>query len=194
MLNKIPLLLLLFSSILFAQNDSLQNGYTTIRFITEWLNAGPMPIKNPVTTGEEKKFEIKDLLEFEPYDLNMIQPSYGDKFEWNGKTEYKWEKISAKIDEVFLNQNEEGLSQQYLAAYIKTNRWMKAKLEISSCEIFKVYLNGEEIISKTTGQTAKNDTTECSAEKNPKKSNWKPENTCLLLRQSNKRIKMTIGS
>jgi dipeptidyl aminopeptidase/acylaminoacyl peptidase len=168
MLNKIPLLLLLFSSILFAQNDSLQNGYTTIRFITEWLNAGPMPIKNPVTTGEEKKFEIKDLLEFEPYDLNMIQPSYGDKFEWNGKTEYKWEKISAKIDEVFLNQNEEGLSQQYLAAYIKTNRWMKAKLEISSCEIFKVYLNGEEIISKTTGQTAKNDTTECSAEKKSK--------------------------
>ncbi len=151
--------LILLTSSLFSQSkkDSL--------IINEYLNIGNITIPYPVfNTG--KKFDVKDILSFETVDVKNLHPEENKVFQWNNEEMLKWNKISSESN--FIKFSEKDLKNpelNYLAVYLNADRWLSGKLEISSCQLFKAYIDGKEILTKNSSQNLKPDTSACTPEK-----------------------------
>ncbi|MFO7448197.1 MAG: S9 family peptidase [Ignavibacteriaceae bacterium] len=161
--KPIPILLLLFNLCSFAENDK---DSTKIN-INEWLAAGPIAIEMPVEAGYgESSFKEKDLLDFDELQVHNLYPEKGEKLQWSKDKNYEWEKVSG--EEVELRSEDKTLPEiTYLVTYIETERWLKAKLEIRSCQMLRAFVDGKEILTKTSTQEIKGDSS-CKPEKSSK--------------------------
>ncbi len=132
--------------------------------INEWLGIGNITIPFPVLNNE--KFGIKDILKFNDVNIKKLNPGENKIFSWNNAQTFKWEKISSTNEKIkFKEENKVEPEVNYLAVYINADRWLSGKLEISSCQLFKAYIDGKEILSKNSSQNLKPDTSACTPEK-----------------------------
>ncbi len=68
---------------------------------------------------------------------------------WNNNLNLKWEKIKSDFGEIRLNENVNNSPQEFfLVSYLNTDRWIKANIEINSCQEFELFLDGEKIHTK----------------------------------------------
>ena len=147
-------LITLFSSFVAGQSgkDSL--------VINEWLKIGNITIPFPVP--DNKKFDIKDVSAFNNIEINKLNPAENQDFPWNSGQIFQWEKISSTNDKIkFHEENKNEPEADYLAVYLVAGRWLSGKLEISSCQLFNAYLDGNQIFSKSSSRNLKADTSEC---------------------------------
>lgn len=128
-------------SILFlASSLYADDKRETLKF-DDVLIAGPIESSLPVFSGD--KISYSNLISFETIDVSDWLPSKGSPFNYSGKT-LNWEKV--KINDL---EFEAPGNTIYLAAYVKTNRFVKAELKIESENLLNVYFDGSSIQTKT---------------------------------------------
>ncbi len=143
---------LFFNTTTFAQENA---GNQKI-VIYEWLKAGNFTLNLPAFDSVEnvkgEKFSIKNLLTYSYLDVNQLKPAEKSQFAWKGEN-FEWEKLkAAKDDFVFAEKKVEKDKNQlaFFAAYLEAGRWMKATVDVSSAQLFEVYMDGKLLTSKTS--------------------------------------------
>lgn len=140
------ILVLTFIFSVSSKADSLTNKI----IVDKWLSAGPFKLSLPaLSKSTDKLFHVKDLLSFESKTIKNFVPVKGKELQWNNnKTE--WEEKTGENGEVFL-QKISGSAPEiiYLAVYLNASRFVKGNIEISSCHLFEIFLNGNEIVSNS---------------------------------------------
>jgi len=116
--------------------------------VKEWLSTGPINL--PIPVFNNPKDAPKELLNFDQIEINKLVPKEGEKIKWDETTTLKWESFDAEEDGFLHGSLSKGKVPQlkYFAFYINTDRWVTGHLNISSSQIFQVYLDGESIIKK----------------------------------------------
>ena len=124
--------------------------------VSQFLATSPLPVSKPVFYDvgnvEGKTFSNADLLSFQHFSLSDFFPVEGDELKWFGNEKTTWKKaISDEDGFVFLEKEEsDEASIAYIAAYVKAERWLKAKLDVRSPGMLEVFLNGKSLGKKTT--------------------------------------------
>jgi dipeptidyl aminopeptidase/acylaminoacyl peptidase len=164
-MNKLKIILTTRCLILFVQAISFfgsiaiyaqaDNGDQKV-IIHEWLKVGSfrvkMPVFDSVTNVKGEKFTIKDLLTSPYLDLNNLCPVENGRFLWNSE-KYGWEKVNAAKDDYVFAERKldiENNELAFFASWLQADRWMKATIDVSSAQLFEVYLDGKLLTSKTS--------------------------------------------
>ncbi len=138
---------LLATGLLKAESDVL---------IERWLFTEAVEVKlpafydSPDTKGNT--FSVEQLLGFAHVNMENMEPETGQNIQWMQGQNSQW--ATAQTDQngqLILRASRSSNNPQvvFLATYIKVDRWMEARLELSSPYIFEVWVNGEKIGSKT---------------------------------------------
>ncbi|OQX86912.1 hypothetical protein B6D60_05220, partial [candidate division KSB1 bacterium 4484_87] len=146
------LVLILFQLSLFAA----ENNTTVV--ITNWLTLGP--VKTPLPVFHEKKnfagkkFEIKNLLEFDHFDLSKLSPGQDKEVASFGQQKLRW---AAQADSALkiASLNRKTPQKAYAAAYLTAARWMEIKLTIENPHLQIVYFDGKKIGKKESANSEK---------------------------------------
>jgi dipeptidyl aminopeptidase/acylaminoacyl peptidase len=160
--------------------------------IKTWLSAGPvtepMPVFNDIKNLSGKKFELKNLLEFEQTDISKWRPAEDRIIKYSLPTELIWHEAVTDSNDFVTFDSPQCADPQiaYLATYIQTPRWLKTKLTLKSNHLLKVYLHGASIADKTgsdkekekPGETSKDLELETGKHLLIVKSLRDPNNTC----------------
>ena len=155
-----PLLLLTFTLLLVFMIVSLQADETTVIQVSEWLKLGPVEQHFPAFHDQKNingnPIKLSDLLHFSNDDVIDWKPAAGKM-----SAGLKWNKVTANEDgKLLLEKNKNGMFVFYLAAYVKTDRWIKSELKVSGAHPFQVFLDGGLLESKlgsekTNGENGK---------------------------------------
>lgn len=163
----ILLLILLFAFSIIVAAEKEKKEQTTKQIpILSWLKIGPIPSPLPVFHDTKsikgKEFDLKELLKFDQVKIEQWWPTQEDILTWNRHKILKWMVINADSNGVIIKSipNKKIPEITYLASYIDAKRWVKAKLEIFSCHLLQVYLDGKVITSKVSSDKPKSDTTQ----------------------------------
>ncbi|MBN1222466.1 MAG: S9 family peptidase [Candidatus Aminicenantes bacterium] len=144
--------LLLFFPFMHAENSIDEKDkiseYTCI--INEWLLAGPASIPLPAQIGEGAEFPVRDLLEQNMIDPIKLWPEAGQSFAWHQDSSLRWTVEKAEDGNMKFSSKSNGPEMAMLFCYLEVDRWFKSNLEIMSDHLFKVFLDGVEITSKSS--------------------------------------------
>lgn len=123
-----------------------------------YLHLGNFQVMMPACHGQKnldgETFGASDLLKFDYLVMDKMKPAEGEQINWNDKI-YEWEtQKAAKDGFVFPERKVKKDIYQiaYLAAWIETDRWMKVDLKVTSPQMFEVYLDHENVKTKTSVQ------------------------------------------
>ncbi|MGD8781928.1 MAG: S9 family peptidase [Ignavibacteria bacterium] len=133
-LNSLFIFTIILSIKLFAQEQK------TIQ-VNEYLLLGPVETNIPAFTDNEKSV-LKSNLEKDEVNISKWWPKAGAEVEINS-TKLKW--VNKNTHEVEFEKGRIG-DFYYLAFYVKTDRFVKSKLEVSGEQYYKVVFNRENII------------------------------------------------
>jgi dipeptidyl aminopeptidase/acylaminoacyl peptidase len=151
---SLAFLFILFVFVITAYCDDTPDPNEPV-MIKSWLCTGPvseaMPVFNDVKNLSGKKYQLKDLLEFDQVDIDDFKPALNTSFEYKPSAELKWKQaLTDPNDFVTFTSNASDVPQvAYLATYIDVSQWMKIKLEAQSSHLLKLFLDGKSITSKT---------------------------------------------
>jgi len=154
----ISIIIILFCSGIIAAQESTEQA-TTME-ITQWLQLGPLQTALPAF--DNGSVALKDLLVFEEMDVSDWWPSEKRTVNINESQQLKWNKINATDGEIKLKKNNSA-QIVYLASYLSTDRFVKAKLKASSPNLFQIYLDGVVIKTKSTFEKPEDDSSESEA-------------------------------
>jgi dipeptidyl aminopeptidase/acylaminoacyl peptidase len=150
-------ILSLFAALSHAETPCDPNRPIAIK---NWLQTEPqpqaLPVFNDVKNFAGKKFQLKDLLDFEQIDLRDIWPAHKDDSQF---PPLKWQLAPTDPNGLvaYPVSDDEKAEVAYLAAYLHVNRWAKTKLQIHSSHLLKAYLDGSEITTKKKSDKQKKD-------------------------------------
>jgi len=133
--------------------------------IESWYVLGPALYPLPgFHENAEKGFDVKKLTEYETLDLKKIAPASDSVISWFNNKTINWQSHTG-FESIALKPvpHDSSMPQiAYLATYLNTNRWMKVKINITCCQLLKLYLNGTPQITKTNSENeSKTDEREC---------------------------------
>ncbi len=133
--------------------------------VSRWLTTGPLDVNLPVfhntpdTRGST--FSDRQLLVFDHIEMQEYFPADGKPLQWLNGQSATWQQIHSDADGlVEIGQADATNNPQvaYLAAYIHTERWIDARLEMKSPFLFEAWLNGEKIGTKSSIERQKAET------------------------------------
>jgi len=154
---RVGTLMLLFFSYLcvsgeYSQAPKPEEGKKFI--IQEWLVAGPALMPLPALVGKESEFKVSNLLDLDSLDPVALWPEEGKTLPWAPGEGLTWKAQKTMDGSIKIQSAKSGPEAFFLFCYIESNRWQKVDLEIESYHLLKVFLDGESILSKTTGSQA----------------------------------------
>ncbi len=123
--------------------------------VSDWLSTGPFEIHMPVfhNTPDVRgnTFSNRQLLTFNHMELDDYFPEQGKEVRWLNGRPAAWSRITADQEGfVKLDQDNNKIEVTYLAAYIKTDRYISGQLELRSPYMLEGWLNGQKIGTKST--------------------------------------------
>jgi len=131
--------------------------------VDNYLVAGPVSVSYPVlNTGARNVLQLSDLLSYDYYSLEELQPEEDKTIEWRHGKQIQWTAKNAGDSGLQFEANGDNPNMYYAATYLKTNRWMKTDIKIESCHLFEVYLNGDRIGAKTESNKPDESDENCS--------------------------------
>ncbi len=142
------ILLILASANAFSQD----NNHTVT--IDKWLHLGNFKVMKPAFYDQKslkgKAYQATDLLSHDFIDIKNLSPKQEAEVKWkNSNPVWNLMKTSKSGDvKVDGKSKDEGNKLAYLAAYVTASRWIEAKMEVHSPQMFEVYLDGKKIKSK----------------------------------------------
>ena len=124
--------------------------------VNSWLKLGPVEQHLPAFYEQEningQTISPDDLLKFSNDDIKEWRPAEGQVYR-----NLKWKIVDTGISGIIsLHAGQAIPSIHYLAFYIKTDRWLKAKLKVSGAHPFQVYMDGELLDTKTGSESTTN--------------------------------------
>ena len=133
---------IILSSNLFAEEE------TTIIYFDEVLKLSRIEIPLPAFSSGD---HYKEILNFETLDIHSLNPSLNLSPGASGKANLIWskEKTNDGRVEMEVSEKKNFAQVQYFAVYISTDRWLKGKLNIKSSHLLKIFLDGQNIGTKT---------------------------------------------
>ncbi|MDZ7317797.1 MAG: S9 family peptidase, partial [candidate division KSB1 bacterium] len=123
--------------------------------LSNWLQLGPLaspwPIFHEVKNIKGQEFGLKQLLQFDPIDIQQWWPQTGDTVRWDQATRRQWQRLVGDSTGVRLASAtmEPAPAFYYLLTYLDAQRWLAAKLEVKSEHPFQVFLDGKMVGEKT---------------------------------------------
>ena len=122
------------------------------RNLDKWLQVGPFEEHLPAfhkTAGKE--FSAKNLLDFNEIDVSKLVPGENKSFLSQKPKKPQWTSVTADTAGLVfpIDTTRKQPRVLYLAGYLNARRWSKAMLELSSPQLFRCFLDGEEIGKKT---------------------------------------------
>ena len=131
--------------------------------IDEYLVAGPVEAPFPVlNTGERNVVQLSDVLVYDYLPVKKLNPVRDKELALRYDKKLQWRERQAGESGLQLTAEGADPNIQYAAVYLKTNRWMKSELNIESCHLFEVYLNGNKIGAKTDSNKPDDSSDNCS--------------------------------
>ncbi|MFZ0388886.1 MAG: hypothetical protein WAN36_00390, partial [Calditrichia bacterium] len=125
---------------------SAQDSTVTIP-LQEWLQAGPIEMPLPALHGDD--FGPAELLDFNNAEVSQWQPAPGTDFPWAPGKHLRWETQQPGLNELQIPAPAgDAPAICYLAVYLDAGRWTNASLTVQSSQLYRVYLDGESILSK----------------------------------------------
>lgn len=131
------IMFLFLVSILFAEDSKFTLS------IDSFLTFGP--IKVTLTSGEEKVTSEKLL--YQEMDVAKWWPKANDKLFVYANSTLEWK---VKSGEQLTFDKSNSASIYYSGFYVETDRFVETELEVNSCNMFSIYLDGNKISDKTT--------------------------------------------
>ncbi len=121
--------------------------------IRQWHVSDPLFANLPyLHDHKEKGFKLKDLLDFELIRIEKLNPSEKNSFEWFENQKFLWNETTINSTDSLtitpLPADTTTPQIAYLSVNLRASRWMKIQLKIKSCQLLKVYLDGEVKITK----------------------------------------------
>ena len=146
------LLTLIFSLPLFAAEKS------TDITVTNWLILGPMETPLPIFHEKKnfsgKKFELKNLLNFEHLDSRKLSPALDKTIPGFGERKLRWTMQTDSSLRITL-LNKKMPQKAFAAAYLTANRWLEIKLTVKNPHLQIVYFDGKEIGRRNKANASK---------------------------------------
>ncbi len=150
-------MLKLIVTIIFSTQVILTLNASERVVVSNWLMTGPFEVNYPVFYDTEnvegETFTDRRLLLFDHLDLTDYYPAEDKTVQWLNGENGTWQPLSGDASGyVTIDSDLEGDKPgiAYLAAYIRTDRWMNVRLELASPYMFEAWLNGEKIGTKST--------------------------------------------
>lgn len=131
------IMFLFLVSILFAEDSKFTLS------IDSFLTFGP--IKVTLTSGEEKVTSEKLL--YQEMDVAKWWPKANEKLFVYANSTLEWK---VKSGEQLTFDKSNSASIYYSGFYVETDRFVETELEVNSCNMFSIYLDGNKISDKTT--------------------------------------------
>ncbi|MDG5766555.1 S9 family peptidase [Balneolales bacterium ANBcel1] len=143
------LLLILFSTRDVSARD-------TVHVVDEWLIAGPARYHSPAYSDvpgmDGEAWSVRQLLASDLHKYSAWQPVEGGTIDWTRDRSLQWKHVLTEDGTaVVLPAGDTDRHSVYWASVnICADRWLKADLTLESRAMLRVFLNGEEIASKTS--------------------------------------------
>ena len=120
-----------------------------------WLFMGPLPAHLPAFHDDSRNSYLpENLLRFNELNFSALQPESGGSIVWYDGNDYEWHNINADENRVRIPSKTEALSKFFFATYIDVSQWTKAELSVKSAQIFTLFLDGNQISTKSKFNTA----------------------------------------
>ncbi|RKY82060.1 hypothetical protein DRQ07_02380 [candidate division KSB1 bacterium] len=137
---------------IFAQSSNV--------IIQTWLKAGPIAENMPVFHDDKNinnvKYKLSDLLMFDEFDISNWQPEANDPFTPDVDSNLKWrEVISDSGKFVMESLSKTSPEVYYLVSYIKVRDFLKAEFFANSSQLFRVFIDGKQVIERKTTESEK---------------------------------------
>jgi len=117
--------------------------------ISSWLVLESFATPLPTFHKDNKKgFSVKDLLEFEESDISRLVPKANKSFKLHDGTSAKWKTVEAGKRGIKFTEIPSVPATAYLGVYLDVSRWTKAKVTLTSPQLFKAYLDGKVFATK----------------------------------------------
>ncbi len=128
--------------------------------IQSWLKLGPVPEVLPAFAAENSPpIKVKDLLDFQFVDKKDWWPESGQQFVWDAAHTLRWETLSADSSgTITLEAPGESNEVVYLAAYLQSDRWLKARVTVETPFLVQIFLDGKSVGSKKSASRNQNGT------------------------------------
>ena len=125
--------------------------------IKSWLGTGPLASPLPAFADSKgHSYGLSDLLKFEPIEVDSLRPGKARPATWIDGGKASWAEMSASELGVEIGASNGGAKTSYLAAYIKTSRWVHARATIQSAYPFQAYLDGKVVASRARVEKPEN--------------------------------------
>jgi dipeptidyl aminopeptidase/acylaminoacyl peptidase len=118
--------------------------------IHSWLVLGPFAAPWPAFHGDKKGgYNAEDGLRFEDIEIAALRPGSGATVKGTDGSTFSWKEVKA---------GEKGLEfappslipeKAYACAYLQVSRWTRARLTITSPQLFQIYVDGKLAAAKT---------------------------------------------
>ena len=150
------LIILLILSVFMPKDLLAQMNEKEKIYLDEFLILGPIKISMPVFTQKSNdSFEEKDLLQFENISVEELNPEKSKEIFINENQTLQWEEKTGK--EVSFNFEDKHVPQIiYTAVFLDADRFLSGDLNVESCQLFEIFLDGKSIGKKASFQTGKN--------------------------------------
>ncbi len=118
--------------------------------IHSWLCMGPLPAHLPAFHNDSQNAYLpENLLRFNELDFSTLKPESGGSLVWHDGEEYAWRTLNGGQNGVRIPSKTDSLSQFFFSTYIDVSQWTKAELSIKSAQIFTLFIDGNQISTKS---------------------------------------------
>jgi len=154
--DKIKPLFLMFIAILFLSYTCLahplyEKEEKTSRInMNEWLVLGPLPSPLPAFHDDSQNAYLpENLLRFEDLDFLDLKPEVNSSIVWHDGKGYQWNKTEDVQNIIRMPSKNKSISTYFFSTYIDSSRWTQAELSVKCDQIFSIFLDGNQISTKS---------------------------------------------
>jgi len=118
--------------------------------VTSWLLLGPFPSPQPAFDKETPKGSgTENLLKFEHIGIARLRPEKGQILAGPDGSRLTWKSVKAEGGAIQLPKSSESPSTAYLCTYLDVRRWTEAVLSIKTPQVFRLFVDGETVSTKS---------------------------------------------
>jgi dipeptidyl aminopeptidase/acylaminoacyl peptidase len=118
--------------------------------ITTWLTLGPVEPALPAFAADKKSgFGPQNLLEFEEFEAGLLRPRSGQEILRPDDLRTSWKETAGGESGISIGPAGANPGVAYLAAYIETFRFTRARLTVTTGQLLQIYLDGRLTATKS---------------------------------------------
>ncbi|MBD3412916.1 MAG: prolyl oligopeptidase family serine peptidase [Candidatus Aminicenantes bacterium] len=151
------IILFIFSTLAFPFQDAEEQNLQVD--MNSWLVLGPLPSPLPAFHEDSQNAYLpENLLKFHELNISDLMPEENDSVIWHDKTKHNWKKINAEQKFIRIPYQSDFLCTFVFATYLDVFQWTRADLAIKSPQIFTLFIDGQQISTKTKFNSSSRDT------------------------------------